>query len=140
MEQPPTTYIGFWRQLWAGSLDFSLIMITFIVAIILLMVITDAVLAMAAAWFTSLFFLYYFLYRTLSLASKNKATPCMRAVNIQVTDAQGKKISFARACVREVLTYVSFALFGIGYLIIPFTKHKQGLHDILTNCFVSDSS
>ena len=140
MAQKPPRYIGFWRQLWAGSLDFSLIMITFIVAIILLMIISEEVLAMASNWFTPLFFLYYFLYRTLSLASKYKATPCMYAVSMEVTGAQGEKISFFRASIREVLTYVSFALFGIGYLIIPFTKHRQGLHDILTNCFVRDSS
>jgi len=150
MADPETSemlgYAGFWRQVWSGSLDIVFTMLTFIVLVIIFMALasqfnssafsTDTLLAEISESFNFILFPYYFLYRTLCISSKHKASYGMRALNIQVTDCKGQKVSFLRACLRELLSYVSMVAFWIGYLIIPFTAKKQGFHDILSGCLV----
>ena len=122
-------------------------MLTFTILIILFFVVisqfseqdgpsSEELLAEVSASFNLLLFLYYFLYRTILIASKHKASFGMRALNIQITDTKGQKVSFLRACARELLSYVSMMVFWVGYFIIPFTSKKQGFHDMLCRCLV----
>lgn len=54
---------------------------------------------------------------------------------MKVTDMRGDRISFARATGRYLGKLIS-GLIIIGYLIQPFTQHKQTLHDIMAGCLV----
>ncbi len=56
---------------------------------------------------------------------------------LAVTDVSGNRISRARACIRGLVKIPSFLAFGIGCFIIPFTKSKQGLHDVLAGTYVT---
>ena len=134
-------FAGFWRQVWAGSLDIIIAMLSFTILFIIVFAIlvnvspADWPLDTLTAWFKLLSFSYYFLYRTLFISSKYRASYGMRALNIFVTDLSGERISFLRAAYRELLTYVS-SIFYFGYLMIPFKEKEQGFHDILSKCLV----
>lgn len=137
-------YAGFWRQLWGGSLDIVIAMLSFSILFILVFAalvtispeISNYPLDTLSPWFKFTSFLYYFLYRTVFIASPYRATYGMKAVNIFITDLEENRISFPRAVIRELLTYVSSCFLWLGYLIIPFTEKKQGFHDMLTKCLV----
>ena len=75
------------------------------------------------------------LYYTLFEASSWQATPGKRIMRLYVTDLNGKRITFARALIRNLARQISGFLF-IGYLIAGFTEKKQALHDILAGCLV----
>lgn len=145
MQQQIQRYAGFWRQLWAGSLDIVIAMLSFVLLFICFLVAlstlfgfdtSDNALELIAIWFKALFMLYYFFYRTCTIASVHRASYAMRALGIYVENDNGEKLSFIQACAREALTYVSLLFFGIGYLIIPFTEKKQSFHDIIMQCVV----
>jgi len=59
-----------------------------------------------------------------------------RALGIVVTDAAGRRISLGRATVRYVARYLSLFTMLIGYLIQPFTRRRQALHDLLAGTLV----
>ena len=57
-------------------------------------------------------------------------------LKLKVTDEGGRKINFAKATVRHFSKILSSLILGIGYLMIAFTKKKQGLHDIIAKTLV----
>lgn len=69
-------------------------------------------------------------------SSKHQATLGKMALGIKVTDLHGKRVSFGRATGRHFAKIISALIFGIGFLMIAFTKHKQGLHDIIAATLV----
>ncbi|MBD3796220.1 MAG: RDD family protein [Campylobacterales bacterium] len=65
------------------------------------------------------------------------ATPGKKIVNIKIVDAKTMKdISNKQAITRSLGYIPSTLLFGLGFLMIIFTKKKQSLHDILANTVV----
>ncbi len=72
-------------------------------------------------------------------SSKSQATLGKIFEGIKVTDIDGKRISFLHATFRFLFSIISEMSLFIGYLIIPFTKQKQGLHDMLANTLVLKS-
>lgn len=69
-------------------------------------------------------------------SSKHQATPGKLALGLKVTDEEGNRISFARATGRHFAKILSILTLFIGYIMVAFTKRKQGLHDILASCLV----
>ena len=53
-----------------------------------------------------------------------------------VTDRQGNRISFGRATGRFFSRYISILSLLIGYLIQPFTRKRQALHDKIAGMLV----
>ena len=53
-----------------------------------------------------------------------------------VTDTDGMRVTFFRALLRNLAKVTSAATVMIGFLMIAFTKQKQGLHDIIAGCLV----
>ena len=52
-------------------------------------------------------------------------------MGIRVVTANGDSISIARSLIRSMGMILSVLFLGAGYLIIPFTRMKQGWHDFL---------
>jgi uncharacterized RDD family membrane protein YckC len=75
------------------------------------------------------------LYYTLFEASSWQATPGKRIMRLYVTDLNGRRVTLARALLRNLARQIS-GVFFIGYLITGFTEKKQALHDILARCLV----
>lgn len=69
-------------------------------------------------------------------SSKNQATLGKMALRIAVTDLQGNRITFARATLRFFAKIVSVLTLFVGFIIIAFTRYKQGLHDMIAGCLM----
>ena len=69
-------------------------------------------------------------------ASRKQATLGKLAVGIKVTDLHGNRIGFGKASGRYFGKFISATIIGIGYVMVAFTKRKQGLHDMMASCLV----
>lgn len=81
-------------------------------------------------------FIANWLYFTLFESSKRMATPGKFWLGFVVTDMHGKRIGFGRANARYWSKYLSSIIFCIGYIMVAFTKKKQGLHDMVAKTLV----
>jgi hypothetical protein len=59
-----------------------------------------------------------------------------RAFDLAVTDLSGRRLSFLQASGRWLGRLVNIATLGVGFLLIAFTKRKQGLHDMIAGTVV----
>lgn len=65
-----------------------------------------------------------------------QATVGKLALGIRVTDMQGARISFPRALGRYLAKYLSAIILCIGFIMVAFTRRKQGLHDLIAGTLV----
>lgn len=75
------------------------------------------------------------LYFTLFESSSWRATPGKRILGLQVTDTEGRRISFGRANKRYFSKLLSDILY-LGYLPIIISDRHQGLHDRIADTVV----
>jgi uncharacterized RDD family membrane protein YckC len=78
-----------------------------------------------------------FFYFTLFEASAWQATPGKRLLKIKVTNLISERISLGKSAIRFFSKILSTQLL-IGYLMIFFTKRKQGLHDLIAKTIVQE--
>jgi uncharacterized RDD family membrane protein YckC len=95
-------------------------------ALIVLPILLAIVITSVASW----------LYYALMESSSHQATLGKMALGVQVTDANGHRISFGRATGRYFGKIISSLTMMIGYIIAGFTQQKQALHDILASTLV----
>ncbi len=85
--------------------------------------------------------LIYCLYFSYFESRGMRATYGKRLLKLSVTDTDGNKLSFSNALRRNFLKIISgLPTLYIGFIMIVFTKKKQGLHDMISNCIVVTSS
>jgi uncharacterized RDD family membrane protein YckC len=48
----------------------------------------------------------------------------------------GEDVGYARALVRWIGQGMSFLVLGLGFLMIAFSREKQGLHDKIAGTYV----
>jgi uncharacterized RDD family membrane protein YckC len=76
------------------------------------------------------------LYFALCESSTWQGTLGKLAVGIRVTDSHGARIGLGRALGRYGGKLISAFLFCIGFLMVAFTRRKQGLHDFMVDTLV----
>lgn len=81
-------------------------------------------------------FVINWLYYALLESSAWQATLGKKALGLEVTDLQGRRISFGRASGRFFAKILSTIILFIGFFMIGFTSRKQGLHDIIAGTLV----
>ena len=81
-------------------------------------------------------FVIPWLYFALQFSSKSQATLGMRAVGVKIVGYDYKRISFGRATGRFFGMILSGLILYIGFIMIAFTKRKQGLHDFIAETYV----
>ena len=65
------------------------------------------------------------------------ATLGKMVLGLRVVNANGQKIGFGKAALRETIgRWVSGIAFGLGYLWVAFDQKKQGWHDKLAGTYV----
>jgi uncharacterized RDD family membrane protein YckC len=69
-------------------------------------------------------------------SSRSQATPGKVLMSLVVTDMQGSKPTFARTTLRFFGKFISALIIFIGFIMIGFTKKRQGLHDRIAGCLV----
>ena len=77
----------------------------------------------------------YLLYAGTMQSSKLQATFGMLLFRFKLSDHKFQRVGFFRVILRELTTYLSALLLFIGFLMIAFTKKKQGLHDKIAKTF-----
>ena len=69
-------------------------------------------------------------------SSKHQGTVGKMVLRLKVTDVEGGRISFLRACGRYLAQWLSLLPVGIGFMMIGWTRKKQGIHDMVCGCLV----
>ena len=72
-------------------------------------------------------------YFTAMESSSKQGTLGKIMMNIQVTDTDGKRVSFGRAGVRTIIKMFTF---GLGFLVALFTVRRQAVHDQISGSLV----
>ena len=80
--------------------------------------------------------LIWWVYTAAFLSSPWQATIGKRVCGLKVTDYNGRQITFGRASGRYFASILSGILLGIGFLMIGWTRHRQGLHDLMANTLI----
>jgi uncharacterized RDD family membrane protein YckC len=131
-------YAGFWKRLLAFIVDWlvlGLLLMLFGMLVSGSMEITG-IYARSEGMLELAGIILPWLYYAGLESSEQQATFGKLALNIKVTDLQGRRISFLRASVRYFAKILSSMLLLIGYIMVAFTARKQGLHDLIAGCLV----
>ncbi|MGB3271206.1 MAG: RDD family protein [Rhodanobacter sp.] len=76
------------------------------------------------------------LYFAVCESSPWQATLGKLALGIRVTDMEGRRIGIGRALLRYLAKFLSAFILCIGFLMVAWTRRKQGLHDMLCGTLV----
>lgn len=145
IENKEIKYAGFWLRFFAGALDLFLIALGMGLTVTLFAVVSlghfwllpSFIVFMCLSFAGVFFFIGPWLYFALFYSSRWQATPGMRALNIKICDYNYQRIGFLRSTGRYFAESIITSLtFGIGYLMIVFTRKKQALHDMIAETYV----
>lgn len=75
------------------------------------------------------------LYQTLFVGWRGQ-TPGKILLKLKIVRTSGAEVGYGRAFLRWLGRILSFFLFGVGFLMIAFTKERQGLHDKIARTYV----
>lgn len=126
-------YISLSKRLVAFILDYVMIVVISAIVIglmILFLSLKDDTFATLVMLIVSL------LYFTLMESSSRQATLGKARMKIKVVNSNGEQLTFLNALGRYLGKYLSLLIAGFGFLMIPFTKKKQALHDMLAKTYV----
>ncbi len=130
-------YAGVLSRIWAAILDFIICYVLTTIVLVALVAIRSveeyfgtiaSILSVAIPW----------LYSAGSEASAARTTPGKRQARIIVTDAQGARISFARASLRFLGKLAVLATCGLGLLTALFDRQRRALDDFIAGTRVHD--
>lgn len=140
-------YAGFWLRFWAGAVDVCLEAF----GALLLTILLDLILRRFGhrfgmdPWnskvFTGVAYIVIlavgsWLYCAFAESSSWRATAGKRLLGLQVMDLEGRRISFGQATVRHFMKFLSLFCLMVGFFMAGWTKRRQALHDIPTDCLV----
>lgn len=137
-------FSGFWLRFLAYMIDYVIIFtMSSILFVIISMPIPDDAIGPFYILDYALFitknplsFFIVWLYNSIMESSKFQGSVGKIITKIKVTDIEYEKIGFWQASGRNFSKFISLLTMGIGFIIAGFSKNKQALHDIMTNCFV----
>lgn len=141
-------YAGFWKRFLACIIDAIIVNVLCLVIIVLgvisiygTSILTGTIPNDLTAGITTVLimiaaYIFPWLYYALMESSDKQATLGKMAVGIIVTDENNNRISFGKASGRFFAKIVSALALYIGFIMVGFTRKKQGLHDIMATCLV----
>ncbi len=140
-------YAGFWLRAWAGAIDVALeaggaLLLTLAIDFVLrrfgsLLGISPFVSKVATGMaFILILAVGSWLYSAFTESSSWRATVGKRVLGLQVVTAEGEKIGFGQATARHFMKFLSLFFVTIGFMMAGWTKRRQALHDIPSDCLV----
>lgn len=136
-------YAGFWVRFFAAFLDLlvlgaGVILMLFSIAALIAYSGRDSILhnPQAASLFYGLIIFMALAYYILMESGIHSATLGKRWMNIKVLDSHGNRLTVWRAAGRLLARIFSYLSLMLGFLIQPFTRRKQALHDLLAGTVV----
>ena len=124
-------HASFWQRLVAYIIDGAILSVLGSGITTLLFLI-----GMIPEFASVLLIVVYWLYFASMESSHYQSTIGKIALGLVVIDKSGSPLTFKQATGRFFGKFISTIIFGIGFLMIAFTKKKQGLHDIMADCYV----
>jgi uncharacterized RDD family membrane protein YckC len=150
--RPPVSYAGFWLRFVAFIIDSivlyfmgTIVTLPFLAAMGVRDVMRGHLPMSPEEWmplmgaFIRLAFIRMvlnWLYYALLESSTWQATLGKKALGLEVTDVEGRRISFGRASGRFFAKIISTLILFIGFIMAGFTEKKQALHDIIAGTLV----
>ena len=138
--RPDIKHAGFWLRFVAYIIDSVLInIVSWIIMFSTGFVLADISLTGSVIWAFAVLALNFglpWLYYSLMESSSKQASLGKMVLGIIVTDEAANRISFGRATGRYFGKILSGLILCIGFIMIAFTKKKQGLHDLLASTLV----
>lgn len=125
-------YAGFWSRVAALIVDNAIVTIFGLALLIAAAFVGAGAVAIANVAYVLVAILYW----PLMECSERQATIGKQLLGIQVTDANGARLTFVRSLLRNIAKILSSLPFGLGFLLAAFTARKQALHDLITKCLV----
>jgi len=140
-------YAGFWLRVWAGAVDVSLealaaLLLTVVVGYTIRVLGPRSGLSpITGSYLTGIAFILVltigaWLYCAFSESSDWRATIGKRIFGLQVVNASGGKLTFGQASVRHFMKFLSLFTAAIGFMMAGWTKRRQALHDMPSDCVV----
>lgn len=149
-------YAGFWLRFVAYLIDSVVVSVAFVVVLVFLAVFTglgaalrnihsdeapEEIIALIGVAFILAFVgiavIGTWLYHALMESSSWQATLGKKALDLAVTDMEGRRITFGRASGRHFAKIISGLIpLAIGYIVAGFTEKKQAVHDLIASCLV----
>ena len=152
---PRVEYGGFWLRFLAYLIDGAVIMIGVCVVAIPLFFLTGFGAFLSeihpeedwnenGVWVLIAVFLLFgtaslvvtWLYHAWMESSEWQATVGKKALDLVVTDMDGRRVSFWRATGRHFAKIVSNMIYPFGHILAGFTEKKQALHDMIAGCVI----
>ncbi len=143
---------GFWRRAAAAAMDTvflatEVVLLSFVVLVITVIVAMTAAggrevpaeqapLVQMAIAIVILQVIFSWLYSAVLQSSAWQATLGMRLAGLEVTDLQGRRLSFARATARYAAKRLVVLTLFLGFLVIVVTDRRQALHDVMAGTLV----
>lgn len=129
-------YGGFWRRFFAFFIDIVVVVIILEILLRILGYPTESEANITFRQNGLQNFAILTAYFVLMEISSLQGTIGKMVFGLKVTNENGKRISFLKSLIRNVSKLISSLILNIGFLMIAFTKRKQGLHDIIAKCLV----
>ncbi|MGB7556520.1 MAG: RDD family protein [Candidatus Korobacteraceae bacterium] len=140
-------FAGFWLRVCAGAIDVALeaggaLLLTFAIDLALrhfedLLGISPFVSKVATGMaFILILSVGSWLYSAFTESSSWRATVGKRVVGLQVVTAEGERLSFGQATIRHLMKFLSLFFLTIGFMMAGWTKRRQALHDMPSDCLV----
>ncbi|MED3647202.1 RDD family protein [Halalkalibacterium halodurans] len=138
-QEPQVRYAGFWMRFWAFLLD--LVVIFSINAIVVYptfrwfgLNIQLSVWSLEVILASLIGYAYYVI-----MTKEYGQTVGKMVFGLKVVNQQGGPLSWGEVLFREVVgrfLHQVFALFILLYLVVAFTRKKQGIHDMIADTYV----
>jgi uncharacterized RDD family membrane protein YckC len=143
---PQERKAGFWIRLTAWIADLTcLFLVTIALTVVALTTIylggqlggeiNDQVIALAGYASTAIVLCSGVVYFTFFVGSCGQS-PGKMLFRLKVVRVDGQEMTYGRALVRSLCWILSLLPFGLGFLMIAWTRHKRALHDMLAGTSV----
>jgi uncharacterized RDD family membrane protein YckC len=140
-------YAGFWLRTWAAAIDVALEVVgAFVFTVIIGFVLGRfegplGISPWGSKVATGMAFILVlsvgsWLYSAFMESSSLRATVGKRIFGLQVVTAEGDRVGFGQATVRHFMKFLSLFFLTIGFMMAGWTKRRQALHDMPSDCLV----
>lgn len=135
-EKAPVVYASFWKRFVALLIDIGLFLLFTLILFVPYSILMRLIFHNSQTANNVINFTIGWLYFALQESGKDKATFGKKAMNIEVTDLEGNRITFWQATVRYFGKNLSLLFLGIGFFMMLWDDKKQTLHDKLAGTLV----
>lgn len=129
-------YASFWQRAGAYIIDIIIVNVIAIIIVIFLALLGSTGMLEDDESANLLGFAIAWLYFATQESSSVQATFGKRILGLKVTDRHYRGIGFGRATGRFFSKIVSALILLMGFIMVLFTKKRQGLHDMIAGTYV----